>query len=422
MGVFPRSALIFLAGFCIALAAIVYRHQMSAQPSYEEANVARHLLRGEGFASPFYLGPGPVPPSAFNAPVYPLIIAACYYSAPYRGAVLLLLINSACLAVIAVMFYLLGRWYALGGAAVCSAILLLLHPGFLFYVGDYWDSILSLAIFASILYYAARMPNLNGLKVHAALLGAAMGLLALTAPAYALSLPLIALVGLRQRGVKARVWGLLVAVLAGAAVLAPWTVRNYVTFHRIYLVRDELKFELYQGNPPFATGWLGPELRDYNVYFNDLQRHLVLSMGERDYFDLCGQWFWRQYQSDPAAFWRRTVRRLEYVFISDPTQALLPFPLLPRIRSHGIVIDRVLLHGFFAIGGTSGAWLAWRLRLRCAWIFFAGLLTTLPLLFCVVDDRYVLAFRSVLVFFTGVVLWATWQRLSKGTWQMGPPR
>ena len=100
MGVFPRSALIFLAGTCIALAAIVYRHQMSAQPSYEEANVARHLLRGEGFASPFYLGPGPAPPSAFNAPFYPLIIAACYYLAPYHGAVLLLLINSACMGII----------------------------------------------------------------------------------------------------------------------------------------------------------------------------------------------------------------------------------------------------------------------------------------------------------------------------------
>jgi hypothetical protein len=164
---------------------------------------------------------------------------------------------------------------------------------------------------------------------------------------------------------------------------------------------------------------MGSELREINLFGNTTERRLVLSMGEKDYFDLCGEKFLEEYHADPQAFWQRTARRLVYVFISDPTLAQLKFPMLPEIRRHGIVIDRLILHGFFAIGGIAGAWAACRLRLGCAWIFFAGLLTTVPFLFCTVDDRYVLPFRAVLVLFTAIVLWSTWRRLSQGSWPHG---
>jgi hypothetical protein len=75
-----------------------------------------------------------------------------------------------------------------------------------------------------------------------------------------------------------------------------------------------------------------------------------------------------------------------------------------------------------AIGGIAGAWAAWRLRLGCAWIFFAGLPTTAPFLFCTVDDRYVLPFRAVLILFTGILLWAAWERLFRGEWPGRAPR
>src|SRR5271154_321544 len=110
-------------------------------------------------------------------------------------------------------------------------------------------------------------------------------------------------------------------ILAGSAVIGPWTMRNIEVFHRFYFVRDELNFELFEGNPSFATGWMGSELRDSNLFFNAEQRQLMLSLGEARYFDLCGEKFMQEYHADPSAFWLRTARRTIYIFISDPTVA-----------------------------------------------------------------------------------------------------
>src|ERR1700677_1983077 len=100
-----RGLAIFLAAAGVAMAAIIYRNQLFAQPAFEEGNVAIHLLRGEGFASPFYLGPEPAPPSAYCPPVYPLIIAGCYAIASEHGGVLLFLINSVCMGILALAVY-----------------------------------------------------------------------------------------------------------------------------------------------------------------------------------------------------------------------------------------------------------------------------------------------------------------------------
>ncbi len=414
-----RGLAIFLAAGAVAMAAIIHRNQLFAQPAFEEGNVAIHLLRGEGFASPFYLGPGPAPPSAYCPPVYPLIIAGCYAIAPEHGGVILFLINSACMGIIALAVYRLGKYYTSVAAGIFAAILISLHPSFLFYAGDLWDAFVSLALFMSILIFAVRGRVSGRPLPRSGLIGAAMGLLALTSPSYALSFPLIAVVSLRGRNRAILMRGICAMILAGSAMIAPWIVRNFEVFHRFYFVRDELNFELFEGSPSFATGWMGSELRDRNLFFNADERQRLLSLGEARYFDLCGEKFLQEYHADPSAFWLRTARRTIYVFISDPTVAQLKFPLLPEIRGHGMVIDRLFLHGFFAIGGIAGAWVAWRLRLGCTWIFFAGFLTTVPFLFCTVDDRYVLPFRAVLILFTAILLWAGWERVSRGEWPSG---
>jgi hypothetical protein len=243
-----------------------------------------------------------------------------------------------------------------------------------------------------------------------------MGILLLTSPAYALTFPLIVAIAVRGLKLKTRFLAVAVTLVAAVIVLAPWTIRNWTVFHRAYFVRDELNFELREGNVWFATGWMGSELRDENLYFNAGQRAMALSLGEPRYFDGCGEQFRREYAQNPAAFWKRTLRRLAYVFISDPTQSQLSFPLLPDIRWHGIVIDRLLLNVIFAIGGILGAWLTWRHKLRCTWIFVAGFLAVVPFVFCTVDDRYVLPLRAVLVWITAILLWAMWKRWRTGAW------
>jgi 4-amino-4-deoxy-L-arabinose transferase-like glycosyltransferase len=411
-----RRLLVFVGAGVVAMAAVSYRHQWSARPGFEEANVAIHLLQGEGFASPFYLGPGPAPPSAYCPPVYPLIIAACYAIAPLHGGILLLLLNCGSMGIIALSLYQLAARYASALASVLASVLVTLHPSFLFYAGDLWDAFVSLAIFTAIVAWAARLPDQNRPVIRSALLGAGMGLLALTNPSYVLAFPLIALVALRERIPIVKIKGIVAVTLGATVALIPWTWRNFDQFHRLFFVRDELNFELLEGNPPFATGWMGSELREQNLNFNTDQRRILLALGEPEYFDLCGERFLHEYYADPAAFWRRTARRLIYIFISDPTVTQLKFPMMSGIRTHGIVIDRLILHGLLAAGGIAGAWTAWRLRLGCVWIFFDGSLTAAPFLFCTVDDRYVLPLRAVLILFTAILVSMVWHRLSRGEW------
>jgi hypothetical protein len=411
-----RGWTVFVGASLAGILAITCRGQWQAHPAFEEANVAIHLVRGDGFASPFYFGSGQAPSSAYCPPVYPILIALCFLIARSHGAILLLLINSLCMGAIAWSLYQLGRRYASISAGLCAAILVVIHPSFLFYAGDLWDAFVALALFLLIIVHAAPTRLPRRLLFHSTLLGASMGLLALTNPSYALSFPLIALAALRGCSAVEKLKAIAICALAMALVLAPWTVRNYQQFHRIYFVRDELNFELLEGNPSYATGWMGSELRDRNLNFSPALRQLLLEMGETNFFDWCGQQFHREYSADPLAFWRRTARRAVYIFISDPTQAQLPFPLLNDVRFHRMLIDRLLLHSLLAIGGLAGAWTAWRLRLGCGWIFWAGFLTAVPFLFCNVDDRYVLPFRSVLILFTAILFWATLFRFVHGAW------
>jgi hypothetical protein len=48
--------------------------------------------------------------------------------------------------------------------------------------------------------------------------------------------------------------GLGIAVLIALAIVSPWTIRNYLTFHRFVLVSANSGMNLFEGNNPVATG------------------------------------------------------------------------------------------------------------------------------------------------------------------------
>jgi hypothetical protein len=80
--------------------------------------------------------------------------------------------------------------------------------------------------------------------------GLLWGLALMTNPALGALLPfLLGWVVLRGRGESSLRWKR-AALAAGAAILfcVPWTIRNYVAFHRFIPVRSNLPFELWLGN------------------------------------------------------------------------------------------------------------------------------------------------------------------------------
>ena len=48
--------------------------------------------------------------------------------------------------------------------------------------------------------------------------------------------------------------GLCISILIALAIISPWTIRNYLTFHRFVLVSANSGMNLFEGNNPVATG------------------------------------------------------------------------------------------------------------------------------------------------------------------------
>jgi hypothetical protein len=205
-------------------------------------------------------------------------------------------------------------------------------------------------------------------------------------------------------------------VLLGAAlVLAPWTYRNAATFGRVFFVRGGLPFELWHGNQPGSTGWLTSESFGHHPGTNRHERRLLLDLGEVEYFAACGERFRADVSRDPAEFVRRCASRGAFLFLSDiGTRSYQP--LMPDFRWRGYMVDRIALNGLLTVGGIAGAWAAWRLRYRGAWVLGLAVLAGVPFVPTSVWDRQTLPLRVMLVLLAGLLVAAVAHRAARGAW------
>ena len=411
-----RSTLaVFLIGVSFCFVSAVLRDRLNRLPFAEEAIVAGHLIHGDGFLSPYDASPG-APPSCYCAPIYPLIIAGAFRILGTSHAIVgLLIVNAISFGVIVSGVFSLARFYVSLLAGWIAVALLLVHPVLIYFITDWWDTYVALAIFVGLLV-AAALPFGRRWRWGCVVMGTAMGLLSLTNASYALAYPLIVLIALRQLDWRRRVLGIGICCISFAIVLSPWAIRNFVAFDRFIPVRGGTAYYLWLGNQPDAFGWLDADAVRAGPAFDHRERAMILMMGEPAYFDLCGFRLKEVYSSDPEEFWARSARRLLFVFMSDPTRSYLPFPLLSDRKIQEIYIDRALLHGAVMLLGLAGMWTAWRLKLRCGWIFAAGILAEVPFIFSFGSDRYNLPMRVILLFFAAILIACVIQRVRCGSW------
>ncbi len=195
---------VFVAVVTICFVSAALRHRLNRPPFAEEAAIAIHLANGDGFSSP-YDASHRAPPTSISAPVYPLIMAAAYRLGGISHVVLLLLaINAVCFGVIVCGVFHLGRYYVSPVSGWMAGMLLVVHPVLLYFVTDWWDSYLSLAIFVVLIVSAVEARKTANVRRACSFMGATMGALSLTNPSYALSYPLLILTALGGRSRRAR--------------------------------------------------------------------------------------------------------------------------------------------------------------------------------------------------------------------------
>jgi hypothetical protein len=216
----------------------------------ETGNIAYALAQGKGFSNVFRTETGP---TAWLAPVYPLMVAATFKlfgSFTARAFFACVALNILFSAAACVPIFLAGKQIGGLGVGAGAAWLWAVFPTAVMMPFEWiWDTSLS-ALLAALILWATLELTESEKWLDWGVYGVLWGLGLMTNPALGLLLPLLlGWAAFCGRGESRMRWKR-AALAVGVAILCcvPWTIRNYVAFHRFIPVRSNLPFELWLGN------------------------------------------------------------------------------------------------------------------------------------------------------------------------------
>ncbi len=300
LGIALLLRVLVVAGFCRQHgAAFLFKNGL------EMSLLAQSLLHGQGLSSPF--GP-PTGPTAFIAPVYPMLVAAVFWIfGSYTNASALIMMGlhiAANLGTIALMMHLARRVFD-ERAAVIGGVLWAVSPPLLFMPTIFWETSFSCCLILGLLSLALWVrdePNLTAWLT----LGAYAGAMALVNPALILTISAviggIVLVAWRRLRPRDVALGAFIFVL----VFCAWPIRNARVFQAFVPLRTTVGFELWMGNQPGSTGFLNESLFPT---FNHAELNQYNRMGEIAYTDEKSALGKRYILAHPATFVALSARR-----------------------------------------------------------------------------------------------------------------
>ncbi len=331
------------------LIVVVVWHAKPASWFYSQASelgeVAHSVSSGDGLASPFGGNTGP---SAFLPPGYPLLVGGIFraFGDYSRGAELALLLAQACFGAVAVLFLmLLGRLLFGPRTANIAGTLLAFDPWLIALSFVFWETSFSLMALVLLVYIAVRWIQLPSKKI--AYIAALLSALSIAVNA-SMAITVIALFAwAAHRRKESRRLALLPGVLF-LVLCDLWPLRNAVVMHAFIPLRDNLGYELWQGNRFGADGFFAPELHP-NINKSEFRQ--FQSLGELGYMREKSKIARRDIAASPkrfvsltgkrvACFWLGISRRTypNQIFIATVTSLLGLAGLGFYIRKRGLRI------------------------------------------------------------------------------------
>lgn len=358
------------------------------QFGWEMARIARALVTGHGFADPFR---GHTGPTAWVAPLYPLLIAAVFkifgiYT--LKSAWVLLTINCAFSALTARAAWEIGARCFNLRVAKWAAWIWALYPAAMQYAVRWiWEMTLTTLLFAWLLVVLLRMRNVGGdaPSEQAAMswkrwliFGLLWSAIGLSNPTVLIFLPVSGLwLSMGAADWRRRVSGALLSAFVFLLCLTPWTVRNWLAFGRFVPMRGNFGAELYLGNGPGATGLL----MEYDQPMQDpSQLRLYAQMGEIPYAKMRSKEAFGVIRRDPRHFAGDTLKRVFFFWGSVPH---------PTDDAPWVEYGRNLNFVVTSVCGLLGLALALKRRAPAAGLFaWAFLLLPLVYYFVTVHARF----------------------------------
>ena len=224
--------------------------------SSEAVNVSIALQHGRGFSDPFATGPSG--PTAHIAPLYPMLHAAVclIFGAGFAGFYAILAVT--CLAW-SLQCVLMQRFASLHGrprAGTIAAFFLALPP--LHAVIFNWEAAFAAAaIVGCACLISVILAGRSSATSHA-LLGGIMAICTLFNPATILIWTAWAVLVMFKLGMRRLAKILLPAALVFVIPVGAWTARNYLVFHHLFFVRDNMGLELAASYNDCALSVMAP--------------------------------------------------------------------------------------------------------------------------------------------------------------------
>jgi len=339
--------------------------------SWEQGNVARALLAGQGFGSPFVSNQ----PSAIMPPVYPLIVAGFFRLFGIHTALSIFAIHAFdCLinSLACIPIFLIARRSFGARVALWAAWAWVFFPyGIYFSAAWAWSTHLLLLCLCWMLYMAQDMERSPRLALWAGF-GALAGFAALTEPSVLVVVPFLLLLAAGRLASAGKCWLLpgVVASLTLAAVISPWLIREDLVFHRFIPMRDGMGLEMWMGNNGDNLRWTSDdkhplhdaaELADYNA-------------GELAYMDHKARLADAYIQSHPRWYAWMCIRRAVYLWTgywSFDSRYLAMEPTDP---------ENIPLATGLTLLAFLGLFLAWRKKPYEA-LRYGGVLFLFPLMY-----------------------------------------
>ncbi len=390
---------------------------MTTETAYEHHVIATSLVMGLGFSFPFY---GPLGLTSQQAPLVPILLAACYsvFGTGHPLALLAfqVIASIASLATVYAVSEIAGR---IGGdrPRLLAGLGCAVYPAFVISVThvqavSFTTAWLALMVLTG--FRAVEDPRPSRLILLA--IWAGLGVLTdpvSTIPA-ALTIGYLAFVWGRVAGWRAVARDISLTAGIVMLIVAPWTMRNWMVHRRLILIKDSFWYVLWQGNGPDASGTdkliLSPQkveqepsgmdlvgryrklLRDRRQSVSvdstlpaDFRARLAQMPTEIERMDAFGVLIRDFIQENPRHYIRMCLRRLRYFIAFDPTNPKSSHPLY-----------RFSYLGVGALG-LVGALLTGRQRRHLALVYGAMLGVALPSIFIITSARFRLPAEAFLL-------------------------
>lgn len=367
-----------LVALAVRLAVVPFLYREWLDPFVVEhwafGRVARSILLGHGFGNPF----ADTGATAILPPVYCYVVAAVFKvfgDHTTASIIATLALNCVFSALICVPVFLIAKNSFGDRTAKWAGWAWAFSPYGIYFSADWaWSTPLLTLLLAVLFLLAIHLENTTSTRSWLAF-GLLSGVAALTEPVCLSVLPFLgALSWFRLRSQNRR-WlrpGM-IAVLATVAVLTPWIIRNYQTFHHFIPIRGGFGLELYLGNNGDSSYWA---TRSVHPNHNDAELEEYSRVGELAYMAHKKQQALDYISGHRLWFGWMSLRRAVYLWTgywSFDRQYLAQEPLDPPNVFLGTTLSALALAGLYRAFRNN---LAVAIRFAIALFFF-------PLVYCI---------------------------------------